>query len=83
MQMNVFNLLSAVSGSRLTFSLDSQDLKALSRMTERQTLQFDADGNVDLSPLAGLENLQEVTIRDSDKITDWSPVEHVRAVNPY
>ena len=63
--------------------MDSQDLQVLSGMTELQTLQFDADGNVDLSPLAGLENLQEVTIRGSDEITDWSPVEHVRAVNPY
>lgn len=63
--------------------MDSQDLRVLSGMTELQTLQFDADGNVDLSPLAGLENLQEVTIRGSDKIADWSPLDHVRVVNPY
>ena len=63
--------------------MDSQDLQVLSGMTELQTLEFEADGNVDLSPLAGLQNLQEVTVRSSDKIADWSPLDHVRVVNPY
>ena len=60
--------------------MDSQDLQVLSGMTELQTLEFEADGNVDLSPLAGLQNLQEVTVRSSDGITDWTPLSHVRAV---
>ena len=63
--------------------MDSQDLRALSGMTELQTVQFQASGDVDLSPLAGLENLREVSITNSDRITNWAPLDHVRVVNWY
>ena len=63
--------------------MDSQDLQVLSGMTELQTVQFQASGDVDLSPLAGLEKLREVSITNSDHITNWAPLDHVQVVNRY
>ena len=73
---------SSASGAAFFAGL-GKDLQVLSGMTELQTLQFEAEGNVDLSPLAGLENLQEVTITNSDAITNWAPLDHARVVNRY
>ena len=55
------------------------NLSALSNLTNLQNLDLTVSDVVDISPLRNLTNLQSVTISEygSQKITDWSPVEHV------
>ena len=54
------------------------DLSFLNGMDQLQSLTLYESTVTDISPLRSLNNLQTLSIREyGEKITDWSPVDHV------
>ena len=61
----------------------AEDTDFAAGMTQLRSLTLFVDGIRDLSGLAGLESLYELSIMDTGNITDWSPVDHVPNVEKY